>query len=58
MAPSVIGIAGRPLTAQERSYVKQAVFLLRFRIKFDGVQAGALPPRAPDVFPVESPADE
>lgn len=31
----LIGIAGRPSTAEEKSYVKQAVFLLRFRIHFD-----------------------
>ena len=38
----VIGIAGRPVTAEEKSYVRQAVFLLRFRMRFDDVPA-ALP---------------
>ncbi len=28
-----IGVAGRPTTDEERSYVKQAVFLLRFRMR-------------------------
>ena len=34
----VIGIAGRPVTAEEKSYVR----LLRFRMRFDDVPA-ALP---------------
>lgn len=41
--PAVIGIAGRPLTDQEKSYVKQAMFLLRFRLRQGGVHEAALP---------------
>lgn len=31
--PRLIGVAGRCSTDEERSYVKQAVFLLRYRIR-------------------------
>lgn len=42
--PSIIGIAGRPTTDEEKSYVRQAVFLLRYRIKADAVFRAALAP--------------
>jgi hypothetical protein len=48
-----IGVAGRCGSEEEKAYVKQAVFLLRYRIKF---LAGQTLP-APELLPDPSPSD-
>lgn len=44
-----IGVAGRCATDEEKSYVKQAIFLLRYRMKFeDGLRENAASPPQKD----------
>lgn len=45
---NLIGVAGRCTSDEEKAYVKQAVFLLRYRMRFMSGQRDARPAPLPD----------